>query len=126
MHFFKKTFVLKNDLSSFHQRLHHEPLNVLISRYHPSAPENRRPHLGQHVGQRRTEDGGDHHLHPRGSNSGLHHANGAEEEEEGAEAKKAQRWAGDEIMLNSEENQTAETLTCYLMTCCKRVSSESW
>lgn len=88
---------MKNDLSSFHQCLHHEPLNVLISRYHPSTPEDRRPHL-RRVRQRWTEDGGDDHLYPRNGDPGLHHANGAEEEEEGAEAEKAQRWAGDEII----------------------------
>lgn len=82
---------------------------MLISRYHPSTPEDRRPHLRQHVGQRWTEDGGDDHLYPRNSDPGVHHANGVEEEEEGTEAEKAQRWAEDEIMLHSEKNYTAET-----------------
>lgn len=77
---------------------------MLVSRYHPSTPEDRRPYLRYHVRQWWTEDGGDDHLHPRNSNPGLYHANGAEEEEEGAEAEKAQRWAGDEIMLHSEKN----------------------
>lgn len=71
----------------------------LFPRYHPSPAEDRRPHLRQHVGQRQPEDGGDHHVYSRGSRAGLHHAHGAKEEEEGAEAQETQRWVGDQIMV---------------------------
>jgi len=62
------------------------------SRYHPPAAENSRSHLRQHVGQWRSEDGGDHHLYSRGSCAGFYYANGAKEEKEGAEAQETQRW----------------------------------
>lgn len=63
----------------------------LFLRYHPSPAENWRPHLRQHVRQRGSEDGGDHHLCPGGGRPGLHHAHGAEEETEGAEAQETPR-----------------------------------
>lgn len=66
-------------------------VSLSFIRHHPTAPEGRRPHLRQHVGQRRPEDGGDHHVRAGGCRAGLHHADGAEEEEEGAEAQEAPR-----------------------------------
>ena len=63
-----------------------------LPRYHPPAAEHGGPHLGQHVWERGPEDGGDHHVHLGGGGAGLHHADGAEEEEEGAEAQETQRW----------------------------------
>lgn len=74
-------------------------LRCAAFRHHPSAAENRRSHLRQHVGQWRSEDGGDHHLHFGGCCVGLYHADGAEEAEEGAEAQETQRWVGDKIMV---------------------------
>ena len=71
----------------------------LFPRYHPSLAEDRRSHLRQHVGQRRSEDGGDHHLRPRGGRPGLHHAHGAKEETEGAETEETQRWVEHQIMV---------------------------
>lgn len=75
----------------------HECLIIyLFPRYHPPPAENRRPHLRQHVGQRRSEDGGHPHVCPGGGRARLHHAHGAEEETEGAEAQEAQRWVQDQ------------------------------
>lgn len=69
----------------------------LFPRYHPSLAEDRRSHIRQHVRQRRSEDGGDHHLSSRGGRTGLYHAYGAKEETEGAEAQETQRWVVYEV-----------------------------
>lgn len=71
----------------------------LFLRYHPSPAEIRWSHLRQHVRQRRSEDGGDHHLCPRGGRAGLYHAHGAKEEAQGAEAQETQRWDADQITV---------------------------
>ena len=62
-----------------------------LPRYNPPTAEHGGPHLGQHVWERGPENGGDHHVHFGGGGAGLHHADGAEEEEEGAEAEETQR-----------------------------------
>lgn len=60
-------------------------------RHYPSSVEDSGPHHRQHVRQRGAEDDGDHHLYPGGCCHGLHPPDGAEEEEEGAEAQEATR-----------------------------------
>lgn len=71
----------------------------LFPRYHPSPGENRRSHLRQHVRQWWSEDGGDHHFYFGRCRSGVHHAHGAKEEEEGAKAQETQRWVKDQTPL---------------------------
>lgn len=99
-------------INSYHQMTKHVYLPL---RYHPSPAQDRRPHLRQHVRQRRSEDGGDHHFCSRGSCAGVYYAYGAKEEKEGAEAQKTQRWVVESGLCLLKNKRLQRIHTQYIM-----------